>query len=122
MDDRDKKGRFAKGNTAGHGRPVLSGEQFSIESLRLAFIKEGEKQGMTFYEWCAKQAFNKDAHPLMLGMLRKLLPDLKQIEVAVDVEKVGFASFGPDEEAAKMDGLTVGNPTPAEADNNITPG
>lgn len=95
-----------KGGNPG-GRPKGSKNKFSIADLVKALNRAKEKNnGVSLLDHVCENAY-KDNH-LAVCILKKMLPDLKQVEALIDVEQVGYATLTPEQACAQMDADTVG--------------
>ena len=89
------------------GRPKGAKTKFCLKDLKAALDKAAKNhEGQTLLESVCERAY-KD-NQLAVAILKKLLPDLKQIEATVEHGTLGYASMTPDEACAKMDKATVG--------------
>ena len=101
---------FKKGDKRPEGAGCKKGEKHAsaLKDLNEALRKaQAEHDGLSLVQSICDRAYNDG--PLAIAILRKVLPDLKQVEVTKDYEG-GFAHLTPAEIAAEMDGLTVGAP------------
>ena len=89
------------------GRPKGSKNRFSLSDLQKALDKAKAKhKGVSLLDHICSRAYESDI--MAIAILKKMLPDLKQVEAAVDVALGGFAAMSPDEAAIQMDAATVG--------------
>jgi len=82
--NRDNKGRFGAKNCANPtGRP----RNPEFAALRKAIAKvESEEDKISIFEHFVQEAYRD--HTVLIALLRKMLPDLKQIEA--DIKTEGF--------------------------------
>ncbi|KKM98893.1 hypothetical protein LCGC14_1153310 [marine sediment metagenome] len=96
--------------TPGSGRPKNSSDKFSVCELKKAFkrAKKNNKiePGVSIYDWLALQCYKDNT--LAVALLKKIMPDVKQIEVIKKYEG-GYADMTPAEAAAQMDAATTGD-------------
>ncbi len=89
---RDKKGRFTEGNIpTGHRK---KGTKNCLTLLREALDKEGEKQGITFWEKVAYWSFTDKK--MAAVVLRKFVPDEAHVEHSGDPESPIIVKFKDD--------------------------
>lgn len=95
--------------TPGGGRPKNAKDKFSVCELKKAFkrAKKSNKiaPGVGIYDWLAQQAYND--HTLAVALLKKIMPDMRQIEMVKQYEG-GYADMSPAEACAAMDAATMG--------------
>lgn len=82
--NRDNKGRFGANNCANPtGRP----KNPEMAEFRKALANvQAEKDRLPIFEHFIREAYND--HTVLIALLRKMLPDLKQIEA--DIKTEGF--------------------------------
>ena len=89
------------------GRPKGSKNRFSPKDLETALEKAREAHGgVSLLDHLCGKAY--EDNKLGIAILKKMYPDLKQIEALVDVEHGGYAGLTPAEAAAMMDAATTG--------------
>lgn len=117
--------QFKKGHIPlpGAGRPKNAKDKFSVCELKKAF-ERAEKNchkllcarnsrppqkcdcgGVSIYDWLAKKAY--EDHTLAVALLKKIMPDMRQVEVIRQYEG-GYATMTPAEACAAMDAATMG--------------
>jgi len=76
---------FQKGHpkTPGSGRPKGSKNKLSINELKEAIAKVENKKGKILLQHYVERAFENDR--VLMNIIKKLLPDLKSIEVLGEV-------------------------------------
>jgi len=94
------------GNPA--GRPKGSSSKFSIAALHNALDKIEVEKGESFLVNVIRRAYKEDS--VAVALLRKLLPDLKQIAATLERTDGLYATMTPDEAARAMDADTLGEP------------
>lgn len=98
---------FEKGHKKIEGSGCKKGQKHSTaaKALKDAMQLAEEKKGISLLDSICQRAY--DDGPLAIAILRKLLPDLKQVAVERHYEG-GFAEMTPAEAVAEMDKLTIG--------------
>ena len=90
------------------GRPKGSKNRFSPKTLEDALKKAQDKHGgVSLIDHLCGKAY--EDNKLAVAILKKMYPDLKQIEALIDVDFGGYAGLTPAESAAEMDAATVGD-------------
>ena len=93
----------------GAGRPKNAKDKFSVCELKKAFKRAKKNNtvapGKNIYDWLAEQAY-KD-HTLAVALLKKIMPDMRQVEVIKQYEG-GYADMSPSDACAAMDAATLG--------------
>jgi len=88
------------------GRPTGSTGRFSVKALHEALAKVEAEKGESFLENVIRRAYTEDS--VAIALLRKLLPDLKQIAATLERADGLYATMTPDEAARAMDADTLG--------------
>jgi len=102
MEHRFEKG--ISGNPA--GRPRGSKNKYSAAQLQKAFARAAKNHnGLAFLDHVCNEAYTDNA--LAIALLRKLLPDLKEVKTIGD-SPIGWAILTPAQAAEQMDQLTAG--------------
>ncbi len=97
---------FTKGQKKIGGSRKGSKHLFSIDTFKKAYRKDKKAHGDNIFEFFFSQA-RKDGGPVLIALMRKMLPDMKQVEVIQKYEG-GYADMTPAEAAAEMDKATTG--------------
>ena len=99
---------WAKGESGNPaGRRKGSKNKFSIADLQKALNRAKKKNnGVSLLDHVCENAY-KDNH-LAVCILKKMYPDLKQVEARRDIAQVGYAALTPEQACAQMDADTVG--------------
>lgn len=93
------------GNPA--GRPKGSTNRFSLVALRKALDKAKKSHnGQSLYDSVCERAYTDNQ--IAVAILKKMLPDLKQVDSVVEVGTIGYCSLTPAEAAKAMDEATTG--------------
>jgi len=102
-------GQFKPGQSGNPaGKPKGCKNKFSLKEFYAALeIVEAEK-GVSFLEHCIMRAYVDNT--VAVALLRKLLPDLKQVTATLERHEGLYAAMTPDEAAAAMDVDTMGDP------------
>lgn len=89
------------------GKPKGAKTKFGLADLKKALDKAAKNHnGQTLLESVCERAYADNQ--IAVAILKKLLPDLKQVEAVVDFGTTGYALLTPAEAAAQMDRATVG--------------
>lgn len=108
---RNADGTFGKGDDPDRN---TTGSRGPNKELLSALAEAKKKHGnVSLIQNVCDRAYEDT--PLAIAILRKILPDMKQVEVTRKYEG-GYAEMTPAEAAAQMDKATVGEkpPNPAE--------
>ena len=100
---------WKKGGGGGNpkGRPKGTSNRFNLTDLKKAMDKAAKVNGgKTLLESMCERAYKDNM--VAVAILRKMLPDLKQVEAVIDVVNVGYALLSPAEACAAMDKATIG--------------
>ena len=90
------------------GRPKGSKNRFSVAELQKAFQKAAKTKGSSILEHLALKAY--DDTTLAIALLRKMLPDTKQLELTSLSSDNQWATKSPAEIAREMTSLSMGIP------------
>ena len=89
------------------GKPKGAKTKFGLADLKRALDKAAKNHnGQTLIESVCERAYTDNQ--IAVAILKKMLPDLKQIEAIVDMGTTGYASLTPAEAALAMDKATIG--------------
>jgi len=90
-----------------NGRPKGCKNRFTLGDLKKALDRAKEAHGgVSLIDHLCNKAYEDNA--VAIAILKKMLPDLRQVEALVDVKAIGFAALTPAEACASMDATTMG--------------
>jgi len=100
--------KWKKGTSANpKGRPKGAKNKYGLTDLHKAMDKAAKNHdGQTLLENFCERAYSDSQ--CAIAILKKLLPDLKQIEATVEHGTVGYAIMTPAETCKAMNKATVG--------------
>lgn len=100
------------------GRPKGTKNKFSLAHLQRAMEKAKKTHsGQSLIESMCERAYTNDH--VAIAILRKMLPDLRQVDAIVDVGTIGYACLTPEQACADMDAATIG--TKPKSKNEVKP-
>lgn len=101
--------QFGPNNRGTPGRRKGALGKFSLAHFTRALKREAKKSGIkSAYDHVAQQFFTDNT--VMIALMRKLLPDMRQVEVIKQYEG-GYADMTPADACKAMDAATVGEKT-----------
>ena len=98
---------FEKGHNKIGGATKGSKHLFAMGEFKKAFEADEAKHDNNIFQFFFEQA-RKDGGAVLVALMRKILPDMKQVEVMRKYEG-GFADMTPAEACKQMDKATIGN-------------
>ena len=88
------------------GRPRGTKNTTWRADFEKAIREDKNKYNQSIFEYALEQA-RKD-NTVLVAILKKVIPDLKQVESKVEVSAVGYASMTPAQACEEMDMATLG--------------
>ena len=97
---------FQKGHKKFGGNKKGSKWLFSQKEFRKAYDADAKKHKTNIFQFFFQEA-RRDGGPVLIALMKKILPDMRQVEVVKEYED-GYAAMTPAQACAAMDKATVG--------------